>query len=169
MIPPGPTSAVVELLAMLNATFPPVGVQVVVGIGADTDSGVADSSPDVLLAGVGSVIVVVPETDSGPIGWVAWLVLLPARVRLTSAGMVFTPTVSRLRPYPASSTVGWHVDAEGGTASVTLLPSVTGFGVAAPAMSFGKDDVPAWAVLVHDMGVDELPVLAGVAPSSTGT
>ncbi len=98
MMPPGPTRAVVELSPRLRPTLPPVGVHVVVGSGAVTDSGVADSSPDVLFAGVGSVIVVVPVTASGPRVWLPWLVFDPRRVTVTSAGMLFTPTDSRFRP-----------------------------------------------------------------------
>jgi len=97
MMPPD-TRALVELEPRLSATLPPVGVQVVVGRFAVTDSGVADSSPDVLFAGVGSVIVVTPTTESGPTDWVSCVVLLPRRFRVTSAGMLFVPIVSRPRP-----------------------------------------------------------------------
>lgn len=66
MMPPGPTDALVELVPSDSATFEPVAVQVEVGMFAVTDNGVAVSSPDVLLAGVGSVIVVVPLMSMGP-------------------------------------------------------------------------------------------------------
>ena len=98
MMPPGPTSAVVELPPRLKATSPPVAVHVEVGRVADTASGVADSSPDVLAAGVGSLIVVTPTTETGASVWEPSAVLAPLRVTTTSAGMLLTPTVSRPRP-----------------------------------------------------------------------
>jgi len=98
MIPPGPTSAFVELLPRLSATGTPVEVHVVLGMFAVTLNGVADSSPDVRFAGVGSVIVVVPVTAIGPTVCDGTVAPDASSVSVTSAGMLLEPTVSRLSP-----------------------------------------------------------------------
>lgn len=98
MSPPGPTSAVVVLSPRLRATLGPVAVHVEVGTVAVTDRGVAVSSPEVLSAGVGSVIVVVPVTLIGGNVCDACCVPLPNRVRFTFAGMLLTPAVSSPSP-----------------------------------------------------------------------
>ena len=53
--------------------------------------------------------------------------------------------------------------------SVTVSPTVAELGVAAPVRVLFSAEVPAWAVLVHDVGVVTVPALAGVAPNSAGT
>ena len=92
--------AVVELPPSPKATLPPLAapVQVDVGSVAETANGVADSSPEVLLSGVGSVMVVTPSTDTGARVWEPWTVLEALSVTVTLAGMLFTPMVSRPRP-----------------------------------------------------------------------
>ena len=99
MIPPGPTSAVVLLVPRLNATSPaPVGLQLVSGSVALTASGVALSSPDVLFAGVGSVIVVVPVTEKVGSVIEPSAVFEPSSVTCTFAGILFGPTDRRFKP-----------------------------------------------------------------------
>jgi hypothetical protein len=143
MIPPGPTSALVELVPRLMATSPPVGVHVVVGTVADTPSGVADSSPEVLFAGVGSVIVVVPVTEIGPTVCEPSVVFDPSRVTFTFAGMVLVPMVRSPRPYPARSTVGGTLMPKVAPARVMVSPAATELGVASPLTVIGSAVVPA--------------------------
>ena len=98
MIPPGPTLAVVLLSPSRMLRSPPAAVQVDVGSVAETESGVALSSPDVLFAGVGSVMVVLPVTVNGGKVCDDSVAPLASSVTVTSAGMEFAPADSKPRP-----------------------------------------------------------------------
>ncbi len=165
MTPPGPTNAVVELAPRLKATSPPEAVQVVVGKLALTANGVAVSSPEFLFAGVGSVIVVVPVTDSGGIATDPSVVFAPNNVRFTSAGMLFTPTDNRLSRYPVTSTDPGTSMPKVAPDSVIVSPPATELGVAAPLSVIGSALVPGCALLVQDVGVVTVAAPAGAPPT----
>lgn len=166
MNPPGPTRAVVELSPRLRATSPPAAVQVDVGNVADTDKGAADSSPEFFTAGVGSVIVVVPVTETGGNVWVASVVFAPSNSTTTSAGMEFAPTDNSPSRYPARSTSPGTPMLNVPPDKVIVSPVAAVLGVAEPLTAMGSAVVPACAVFVHDVGVVTVPAWAGGAPAS---
>ena len=127
-----------------------------------TVSGVADSSPEVLLAGVGSLITVVALTDSGR-----------GLRRLRRSGREqgdldlgrdgVGPEGEEVERVADEARRRRYVDAEGGPGQRASSPTVAGSGLGVAAQRDGRAVVPAWAVLVHDVGVVTVPASAGDA------